>query len=101
MLGSAASIPAFSAVHDFGRTVAARIEDSFHCDFYGQASAKVGRGLEHDLGDVQLMVRHGLLETGCLVELFSTIESDLIRDPQIDSGGLRKRLPRAVRNLDS
>lgn len=75
--------------------------DCFHYDFYGQAPAKVGRGLEHDLGDVQMMVCRGLIETGRLQELFSAIEADLIRYPQIDPGGFRERLRRVVRDLDS
>lgn len=75
--------------------------DFFHYDFYGQALAKIGRGLEHDLRDVQLMARRGLIETGRLLELFSAIESDLIRYPQIDPGGLRERLRSTVRALGS
>lgn len=48
-----------------------------------------------------MMVRRGLIETVRLLELFSAIESDLIRYPQIDPGGFRERLRKAVRELDS
>lgn len=99
--GLAASIPDFLAVCNFSRTVAARIKDSFHYGFHGQALAKSGHGLERDLGDVQVMVRRGLIECSRLLELFSAIESELIRNPQVDPGGFRERLRRAVRDLDS
>lgn len=101
MQGLAASIPDFLAGGNFSRTVAARIENSFRSGFYGQALAKIGRGLERDLGDVQMMVRRGLIECGRPLESFSAIEAELIRYPQFDPGGFRERLRKAVRDLDS
>ena len=58
--------------------------DFFHYDFYAQALAKVERGHERDLLDIDAMHRQGLIEPDRLTALFSEIEPALIRYPAIE-----------------
>jgi hypothetical protein len=61
----------------------------FHYDPYGQALAKLQRGHERDLHDIQSLLRHGLIQMDRLVELFLLIEPQLIRYPAIDPAAFR------------
>jgi len=56
----------------------------FHYDPYGQTLAKLQRGHERDLRDIQSLWRDGLIEMERLLELFQMIEPELIRYPAID-----------------
>src|SRR5213080_3140080 len=51
----------------------------YHYDFYAQALAKIERGHEIDLKDVNQMLTSGLVEPQRLLELFSLIEGLLFR----------------------
>lgn len=63
-----------------------------HFDFYSQALAKVERGFEQDLKDVEQMLAHGLITAQRLRELYEQIEPQLYRYPAIDPGDFRRRL---------
>lgn len=66
----------------------------YHYDFYAQALAKIERGEQKDLGDVQEMVARGLIERTRAWDLFGAIETKLYRFPAIDPARFR----RAVRD---
>jgi hypothetical protein len=61
----------------------------FHYDPYGQALAKLQRGHERDLRDIQSFLRDGLIQMDRLRELFDLIEPQLIRYPAIDPAAFR------------
>jgi hypothetical protein len=68
----------------------------FDFDLYSQALSKIERGFDLDLADVEAMLAGGLVERDRLDELFTAIEPDLYRFPQVDPAGLRAKLERAV-----
>ncbi len=61
-----------------------------HYDLYSQALAKLQRGHERDLADVEAMLKHGLIAAARLLELFQTIEPGLIRYPGISAAVFRE-----------
>ncbi|HYN25633.1 MAG TPA: DUF6036 family nucleotidyltransferase [Pyrinomonadaceae bacterium] len=62
----------------------------FHYDFYAQALAKIERGHDTDMLDVQEMILRGLIEPKRLLVLFSSIENQLYRYPAIDGASFRR-----------
>jgi hypothetical protein len=68
----------------------------FHYDFYAQALAKIERGHDADLRDVQEMIQRGLIEPKRLIELFSRIEDQLYRYPAIDGASFRRAIEQIV-----
>jgi hypothetical protein len=66
-----------------------------HCDPYSQALAKIERGFEMDLADVDSMVKDGLIEPARAQDLFSEIEPILFRYPAIDATAFRAKVERA------
>ena len=75
--------------------------DFFHYDFYGQALAKIERGHHTDLGDVQAMVQHGLVDLDELLRLFEDVADDLLRYPAIGEQALRAKLAAMVERAQS
>jgi len=71
--------------------------DFFHYDFYAQALAKIERGHDIDLRDVDEMIGRGLVERSKLFELFSAIEDQLYRYPAVDGKSFRAAVDRIVR----
>ena len=67
-----------------------------HYDFYAQALAKIERGHDSDIRDVQEMIQRGLIEPKRLLELFSSIEDQLYRYPAIDGASFRRAVERTV-----
>lgn len=63
--------------------------DVYHVDFALQALAKLERGLDRDIGDVQAIVAHGLTTPAAIGETFESIEPELYRFPAIDADELR------------
>ncbi len=61
----------------------------FHYDPYGQALAKLQRGHERDLHDIQSFLRVGLIQKERLREWFELIEPQLIRYPALDPAAFR------------
>ena len=68
-----------------------------HYDFYAQALAKIERGHEADLRDVEQMIKRDLVHPGRLLELFSKIESDIDRYPALDAPSFRRAVELFVR----
>jgi hypothetical protein len=65
-----------------------------HYDLYAQALAKIERGHDHDVADVDEMIRRGLVETGKLREYFEAIEPRIYRYPAIDAASFRTAVER-------
>jgi hypothetical protein len=63
-----------------------------HFDPYSQALAKLERGFDQDLADVQAMVERGLVEPAELLRLFAAIEDQLYRFPAVDGKTLSVRV---------
>lgn len=67
-----------------------------HFDLYSQAFAKIERGFEQDLADVQAMIDAGLIDPQRARELFAEVEPQLFRYPAIDPEALRAKVQRAL-----
>ncbi len=67
-----------------------------HYDFYGQALAKIERGHDTDLKDVQEMIRRSLIQPKRLLELFVDIEDQFYKYPAIDKRSFRHKVERLV-----
>ena len=71
-----------------------------HYDFYAQALAKIERGHEVDLRDVNELIRSGLVEPHRLLEFFSEIEDRLYKYPAIDSSAFRSAVASVISKSD-
>ncbi len=69
----------------------------YHYDLYSQALAKLQRGHERDLVDVEAMLKHDLIATARLLELFQKIEPGLIRYPGISAEVFRETVTQFCR----
>jgi hypothetical protein len=67
-----------------------------HFDLYSQALAKIERGFQQDLQDVNSMLMHGLVSPDRLRELYESIEPQLYRYPAIDPDAFRRKLNDAL-----
>ncbi len=74
--------------------------DFFHYDFYAQALAKIERGHEQDLRDVEAMHREQLIEPMRLIALFDAIEPALMRYPAIDAVYFSEKVRNAVNAME-
>jgi hypothetical protein len=68
--------------------------DFYHFDFYTQALAKLERGHEKDLLDVNAMVRHGFVDPKRLLALFEDVADQLYRYPAVNPPSLRAAVER-------
>lgn len=66
--------------------------DVYHYDFYSQALAKIERGHQRDLSDVENMVQHGLIERIKVGEFFQKIECELLKYPSINQKSFSKKV---------
>lgn len=73
--------------------------DFHHYDFYSQALAKIERGHDRDVGDVEAMAAQGLIRPDRVVELFERIASELYRYPAIDPPSFRRAVEASVLRL--
>ena len=73
--------------------------DFFHYDFYAQALAKIERGHDRDLLDIDAMHRQGLIEPERLTALFRDIEPALLRYPAIEPASFRERVEAAAAEM--
>ena len=73
----------------------------FHYDFYAQALAKIERGHERDLRDVEAMYRARLIDPTRLPALFTAIAPDLVRYPAIDAASFREKVQKATIALEA
>lgn len=67
-----------------------------HFDPYSQALAKIERGFEQDLADVQAMIDAELIDRERARALFAEIGPRLFRYPAIDADALRAKVRRAL-----
>ena len=65
-------------------------------DFYAQALAKLERGHDRDLADVEAMIALELVDPERLREFFTEIEPDLYRFPAIDPRAFRAAVEEAT-----
>lgn len=72
-----------------------------HYDFYAQALAKIERGHDHDLSDVENLIRTGLVNPRRLLELFSQIEGELHRYPALDGPSFRRAVESVVNRAEA
>lgn len=68
-----------------------------HYDLFSQALAKIHRGHEKDLLDVQEMIHLGLIDRGQLLHYFEQIEPQLYRYPAIDPMTFRRAVEAVVK----
>src|SRR5712692_3543627 len=68
----------------------------YHYDFYAQTLAKIERGHEIDRKDVEHMLSSGLVEPQRLLELFSLIQDQIYRYPDLDKASFRRAVEQAV-----
>lgn len=73
----------------------------YHYDFYAQALAKLERRHEQDISDVGHMFFAKLIEPARLLLLFSAIEGELHRYPQVDRRTFREAVEKAVRTYET
>lgn len=66
--------------------------DFYHYDFYSQALAKIERGHDRDLGDVQRMIEAGLVGRENLGGFFEDIRPALLRFPAIDPAAFSRKV---------
>src|SRR5712671_4026832 len=66
----------------------------YHYDFYAQALAKIERGHQMDLQDVEHLIAQGLVDQKRLLELFTMIEDHLYRYVSIDGPTFRRAVER-------
>ena len=70
-----------------------------HYDFYGQALAKIERGHDIDIQDLQEMIQRRLIEPNRLLELFTAIEDQLYKYPAIHGATFRRQVEHAVKQI--
>lgn len=68
----------------------------YHYDFYAQALAKIERRHKFDLDDVDNLINNGLVEPDPLLEMFSRIEGELHRYPELDPKTFRAAVEKVV-----
>jgi len=89
-------IPELPGWQDRSKFIAREGRISFyHYDFYAQALAKIERGHDKDVGDVEHMLENGFIEPAKALELFAAIEPELYRYPAIDPASFRRRVEKA------
>jgi hypothetical protein len=67
-----------------------------HMDPALQALAKLERGFDQDIADVEAMLARGLVDPGRLRAVFEEVEPRLFRFPAVDAGRLRNAVERIV-----
>jgi Nucleotidyltransferase of unknown function (DUF6036) len=67
----------------------------YHYDLYAQALAKVERGHQQDLADVQEMLARGLIDAAKAREYFDRLAPDLYRFPSIHARSFRAAVEQA------
>lgn len=71
-----------------------------HYDFYAQALAKIERGHQVDLRDVNELIKNELVEPQRLREFFREIEGRLYQYPAIDSSAFRSAVEAVISKGD-
>ncbi len=68
----------------------------FHYDFRAQALAKIERGHQQDLSDVNELLRKSIVHKDELLTVFQQIKSELVRYPAIDPDQFEQKLQRCL-----
>ncbi len=68
----------------------------YHYDFYAQALAKIERGHQIDLRDVDQLIVSGLVEPERLLVLFYAIEDQVYRYPALNRSAFRSAVEKVV-----
>jgi uncharacterized nucleotidyltransferase DUF6036 len=71
-----------------------------HYDFYAQALAKIERGHETDLRDLQEMVKSDLVTPKRLLELFTKIEDHIHKYPALNAASFRRAVESFVSQVE-
>ena len=66
----------------------------YHYDFYSQALAKIERGHQRDLLDVESMVKLGLVDRKKIGEYYQKIEGELLKYPSINQEAFSRKIER-------
>lgn len=73
----------------------------FHYDFYAQALAKIERGHAKDIQDVDNLFKNRLVDPDLLLKLFSAIENQIYRYPDLDAASFRRAVERVIKGTKS
>jgi hypothetical protein len=73
----------------------------YHYDFTAQALAKLSRGYNRDIDDVQAMYEQKLFSLEQLRDCFGAIESELIRFPSLNPTILKTRVEQFIEHSES
>lgn len=73
----------------------------YHYDFTAQALAKLSRGYNRDMNDVQAMYKQKLFSLEELRGCFEAIEPELIRFPSLNPALLRNRVEQFIQHCES
>jgi hypothetical protein len=73
----------------------------YHYDFTAQALAKLSRGYNRDMDDVQAMYEQKLFTLAALREGFEAIAPDLIRFPSLNPDRLRSRVEQFIERCEA
>jgi hypothetical protein len=73
----------------------------YHYDFTAQALAKLSRGYNRDMDDVQSMYEQKLFSLEELRDCFKAIAPELIRFPSLDPDRLRNRIEQFIERCES
>lgn len=73
----------------------------YHYDFTAQALAKISRGYNRDIDDVQAMYDQKLFSLEKLRDCFESISSELIRFPSLNTEILRIRVEKFIEHCES
>jgi hypothetical protein len=73
----------------------------YHYDFTAQALAKLSRGYNRDIDDVQAMYEQKLFSLEELRDCFEAIAPELIRFPSLDPDRLRNRIEQFIERCES
>jgi len=68
----------------------------YHYDFYAQALAKIERRHDKDLEDVDNFIASRLVDADRLLELFTAIEDQIHRYPDLDAKSFRSAVEKSV-----
>jgi hypothetical protein len=73
----------------------------YHYDFYAQVLAKIERRHDKDLIDVKEFIVSGLVQPRRLLELFSSVEDQIHRYPDLDARTFRASVEQIVREYEA
>jgi hypothetical protein len=72
----------------------------YHYDFTAQALAKLSRGFDRDIKDIEAMYKHKLFSLSELQDCFEAIAPELIRFPSLNPDVLRSRVENFIERFE-